>query len=368
METKELLTFEDMLELYRKNSELSKFTSFDDSDYYVSDSMPLMTTLLKIINEHIFTTQKILIPNEVKTMFGNVIGIFNFEFSDYMIIHQNRQRIYSLKIEKLLQSKTLEELKENADLIQLFIGYKYDKKDILTAIENKEAIKLESLKNSIKNEFDLLFGDGHLIINSIEDFVCCHETAFYIGSFLLNAKKIYNEVFIGFIKELSSSEKFEYLIKMFRTDYNIVSETIKYEDIKLELINNFKEYIDTIVGENEINVILTDNFWNDITNVLVNYLLQFVKEVSIEGMFNFKNTKLRIKNTDIINILRGLCPRDSVYTFSQINFLRYISTTRTNLKQILSKNYGYVDNETNPEAPKIIEQKEKTKRKKSKKN
>lgn len=358
-EANKIYSYEELLDRYKDNNELSKFTSFDESDFYNIESCPIMLTLLKILNETVFITQKILIPSEVKSVFGNVLGIFNFEFCNYLIVHKNRDLIFKLKLEKLLKAKSLIDLKRLAKELSMFLSYEYDSNELENAISKKEFIKLESLKNSIKNDFENFYGlslttfsndndstqqtskdnaPNTSIINSLNEFICCSDTLYYEGSFLMNAKRIYDELFVNYPVKLNARQKFTLLLNM----YNKNVEGISFENIKVELMNQLQVYVKLIFKDSTPNIILTDNFWNDITNIIICFLIQFAKEISIEAIYNAKNTKLRIKAINILDIMRGLCPRDRVYTISQINFIKYISNTKVNLKTTLSKKYGYI--------------------------
>lgn len=346
-----IFSYEEILDRYKENNELNKFVSFDESDFFNDSSCPVMLYLMNLFNETVFSTNKILIPSEVRTIFGSLLGIFNFEFSNYLIIHKNRKLIFDLKINKLINAKTLQELKDVSTEICMFLSYECDLSELDSAIENKEFIKLEYLKSSIKQQYEEYFNDllnEGIKIDSIEEFVCCSNTLYYEGSFLMNAKKLFDELFSEYPSKLTAKQKYSLLLHMYKKNI----KTIKFEDIKTEIINQFKSYYDVIFASSEsdseenIEINLSDNFYNELSNTLVCFIIQFIKEVSIEAMFNNKNIKLRIKNSNIIEIMRGMCPRDEMYSISQINFLRYISYTRNGLDIVLNKRYGYITSES----------------------
>ena len=333
-----LYLYEDIIERYKNKSELAKFVSFDESDFHIDINSDLITYLIKIINGTIFMNKKILLTNEVKIIFGNILGIFTFEFTNFLIVHKNKSLIFNLKIKNLLESKSFQELQQNANSLRYFLNCIYDSTELEEAIKNKEFIKLESIKNNLKIEFETFFEEDANIINSIESFVCSSETLYYEGSFLMNAKKLFNELFTGYSSKLNHVQKYKILISMFKNN----KEFDNFEVIKSELIDIFLDYYNIVFKDESTEITLTDMFWNDMTDTIMCFIIQFVKEISIESLFDFKNSKLRIKNSNILDIMRGLCPRDRMYTNSQINFLRYISNTRTNLNSILNKKYGYI--------------------------
>ena len=329
-----LMTYEDMIDHYKENGCLAKFGAFD-SDFFTIEEEPLMCELLKIINEKIFTTQKILIPAEVRTVFGNILGIFNFEFVNYFILHSHRKEIYKNKLERIDSSETLEDLRDNIRIAANFLGLPIDCKEIDVAVSQKDFSKMLTLKESFVQLFDDYFKEGTTTINSIEDFVCSTETAYYEGSFTMNAKKIMSELFSGYPYKLTPKMKYKLLIGMFKDNV----EGVDFDEFRMEIVGHFKKYTDLL--KTDVEVTFTEDFWNEFANVIACFVLQFGKEVAIECMFNFKNTKLRIKTTNIESIMRSICPRDVILNWSQINFLRYISKTKTNLKATLSKKFGY---------------------------
>ena len=338
-----LMTYEDMIDHYKENGCLAKFGAFEDSDFFTIEEEPLMCELLKIINEKIFTTQKILVPAEVRTVFGNILGIFNFEFVNYFILHSHRKEIYKNKLEKIDSSETLEDLRDNIRITANFLGLPIDCQEIDVAVSQKDFSKMLTLKESFIQLFDDYFKEGTTTINSIEDFVCSTETAYYEGSFAMNAKKIMSELFSGYPYKLTPKMKYKLLIGMFKDNV----EGVDFDDFRMEIVGHFKKYTDLLKTDVEVN--FTEDFWNEFANVIACFVLQFGKEVAIECMFNFKNTKLRIKTTNIESIMRSICPRDVILNWSQINFLRYISKTKTNLKATLSKKFGYKESTENAE-------------------
>lgn len=338
-----LMTYEDMIDHYKDNGCLAKFGAFEDSDFFTIEEEPLMCELLKIINEKIFTTQKVLVPAEVRTVFGNVLGIFNFEFVNYFILHSHRKEIYKNKLERIDSSETIEDLRENIYSMKNFLGIPIDCQEIEVAVSQKDFSKIMSLKNSFIQVFSDYFEDGSVLINSIDDFVCSTETAYYDGSFTMNAKKLLTEFFSGYPYKLTPKMKYKLLINMFRENV----EGVDFDTFRIEIVGHFKKYTDLLKTDVEVN--FTEDFWNEFADVIACFVLQFGKEVAMECMFNFKNTKLRIKTTNIENIMRSICPRDVILNWSQINFLRYVSKTKANLKATLSKKFGYKESSENSE-------------------
>ena len=339
-----LMTFDDILDYYKDNDELNKIDSFDNSDFFNDTSCPTMLFIMNLFNESIFLSSKVLVPCDVRTIFGNILSIFNFEFVNYLIIHKHRKLIFDLKIQNLTNSKSLIELKNISNEISMFLSYEPDFNELDEAIKNKEFIKLEYLKSYIKNDYIEFFNDlldEGIDIKSLEDFVCCSNTVYYDGSFLMNAKKLLNELFAGYPYKLNPKQKYQLLLNMYRKNIR----NAKFEDIKTEIIKEFNDFYNAVfenMSENDVKIILTDEFYDDLSDTLVCYIIQFIKEVSIEALFNNKNTKLRIKNTNMLEVMRGLCPRDEVYTISQINFLRYISYNKSNLNNLLNKKYHFI--------------------------
>ena len=330
-----LMTYEDMIDHYKENGCLAKFGAFEDSDFFTIEEEPLMCELLKIINEKIFTTQKVLVPAEVRTVFGNILGIFNFEFVNYFILHSHRKEIFKNKLDRIDSSETLKELRESIYSMKNFLGIPIDCQEIEVAVSQKDFSKMMSLKNSFVQIFKDYFEEGSTTINSIDDFVCSSETAYYDGSFTMNAKKLLTEIFSGYPYKLTPKMKYNMLINMFKENV----EGVDFDEFRIEIIGHFKKYTDLLKTDVEVN--FTEDFWNEFADVIACFVLQFGKEVAMECMFNFKNTKLRIKTTNIESIMRSICPRDVILSWSQINFLRYISKTKINLKVTLSKKFGY---------------------------
>lgn len=334
-----LLSFEDMVDYYKEQGFLSKFQPFELSDFHEQDEGEIMSIVLKFVNETMFSAYKILVPTDLKVIFSNIFGIFNYEFTYYYIVHKYYQQIFDLKLQKILESEDYESLVKTIDELSVFIGYDVDNSELITAKNNNEYHKFIALQDQYINElmeYYELNSDTINTIDSIEEFVCVPDNAYYSGSFLMNAKECMNELFSTFHIE-NPMTKFNLMFKL----HTELEPPVQFDVIKFEIMKSLSVYLDKI-NENEPSpIVLTDSFWNDYTNTIISFIIQFVKECTIESLLGFKNTKLRIKLSNIQDIFKNMCPRSKILTISQINFIQYISRSNAQLKQLLFKKYDY---------------------------
>ena len=326
-----LLTFEHIIDKFKEKGILSKLEPFEDTDYCESDGSPLLMMFVKFINETIFCTQKIMIPAETRIIIGNIIGIFNFEFCYYFIIHQFRNEIFKNKLNKLLKCESLEELRMATFGLYTFLGVSPNTSKLDSAILAKDFSKLGTFKSQFSEFFQTFFDSGKEVINSIDEFVCTLENCWYQGSFLMNASDLLKEFFAPY-PEMNPSTKFNLMIKEFCKDQGV---PVSFQDLKNEFLSNI---MNRYIKEEPIFE-FTDNFWDEFANSLLCFLLLFNKEVSMTSALNFRNMKLRVKSNTIIEIMKNLIPRHKIFYPSQINFLQWVVHTKTQYSTIKGKKF-----------------------------
>lgn len=288
---------------------------------------------------------------------NNLLGIYGFEITKYILFRINNKQIFNKLIELITENannfNTLEnyldkfisfysklnitiinQYKFNEEYSQTLFGQKYKdtsiqeifsnmRKDIHK--ENNNITLLIEIKSAILEVLNLLvkyFCTNQLIINTLDDLIIDIEIdadICYEGSFLKIINKLYQE----------GSCNDQILIQ-----YNLKQKVQPIIHLMEQWIHNLIEKISNLYPQ--IKFKINDGLITYISNIILDWFILFGINIATILNINKNFEKVsRIHFKTIYNAIIISVPKYTVYTDSQLTLIHYALLTRQNIQKAL---------------------------------